>query len=274
MNQRGPIALVRLGSLMQLTSGSSDVVVAMIDGPVADHPDLGVNVVGVGGADETNGGAHGTFVAGILAARRGTAAPAICPRCPLLVRPVFGTRSTPVSALPSATIDELVDAILDSAGRGAHLINLSVAVAQPSIRSEPALRSALDYAASRGCVVVAAAGNQGVLGSSSLTRHPWVIPVAAFGMTNRPLARSNLGATVGRRGVGGPGEQVRELGPWRWLRDGWRHKRGNRIRHRRNCSALGVVSAGVCCSGEDRCHPYWAASINCAPFVGRRGDAP
>ena len=32
---------------------------------------------------------HGTFVAGILSAKRGSAAPAVCPDCTLLVNPVF-----------------------------------------------------------------------------------------------------------------------------------------------------------------------------------------
>ena len=32
---------------------------------------------------------HGTFVAGILCAKRGLSAPAICPGCTLLLRPIF-----------------------------------------------------------------------------------------------------------------------------------------------------------------------------------------
>jgi subtilisin family serine protease len=60
--------------------------------------------------------------------------------------------------------------------------------------------------------VVAAAGNQGVVGSSSITRHPWVIPVAACNREGRPLNQSNLGNSIGRHGVLGPGDNVTSLG--------------------------------------------------------------
>jgi hypothetical protein len=73
------LELVGLPPLMGLTSGSSD-------GPVAlDHPDLDTADIRVlaGGSSasglEPNSSArqHGTFVAGILAGRRGGPAPAI-----------------------------------------------------------------------------------------------------------------------------------------------------------------------------------------------------
>ncbi|MBV8111318.1 MAG: hypothetical protein JO012_16295, partial [Hyphomicrobiales bacterium] len=44
---------------------------------------------------------------------------------------------------------------------------------------ERELGLALDMAARCGVIVVAAVGNQRIVGSSTLTRHPWVIPVAA-----------------------------------------------------------------------------------------------
>jgi len=50
---------------------------------------------------------------------------------------------------------------------------------QQSSRDERELDEVLDYAARRGVITVAAAGNQGAIGSSAITRHQWVIPVAA-----------------------------------------------------------------------------------------------
>ena len=61
-------------------------------------------------------------------------------------------------------------------------------------------------------IVVAAAGNQGVVGSSVITRHPWVIPVAGCDLDGRPLNQSNLGSSIGRRGVLAPGEHITSLG--------------------------------------------------------------
>jgi subtilisin family serine protease len=45
-----------------------------------------------------------------------------------------------------------------------------------------------------------------------LTRHPWVVPVAAYGRDASPLTGSNLGWSIGMRGLGAPGEDVLTLG--------------------------------------------------------------
>ena len=92
------------------------------------------------------------------------------------------------------------------------MLNLSAAFAQPSSRGERELEEALDYAAQLGVIVVAAAGNQGTLGSSVITRHPWVIPVAACDLRGRPVGQTNLGSSVGRWGLLAPGEGVVSLG--------------------------------------------------------------
>jgi len=61
-------------------------------------------------------------------------------------------------------------------------------------------------------IVIAAAGNQGTLGSSTITRHPWVIPVVACDLRGIPMSESNLGASIGRRGLSAPGDSVTSLG--------------------------------------------------------------
>jgi subtilisin family serine protease len=114
--------------------------------------------------------------------------------------------------MPSATPDELAEAIVDSIDAGARIVNLSAALVEPSSRGERALEQALDYAAQRGAIVVAAAGNQGTVGSSAITRHPWVIPVAACSVEGRPMNDSNLGSSIGRRGLSAPGENITSLG--------------------------------------------------------------
>jgi subtilisin family serine protease len=80
---------------------------------------------------------------------------------------------------PCASPQELVAAIFQCIDAGARVINLSLALAEPSAKREPFLEEALNQAARRSVIVVAAAGNQGTLGSSAITRHPWVIPVIA-----------------------------------------------------------------------------------------------
>jgi subtilisin family serine protease len=154
---------------------------------------------------------HGTFVAAILSAHRGSAAPAICPGCTLLVRPIFPEKVAEGELLPQATAQQLAAAISECIAAGARVLNLSAAMGRPSTRDERELRDVLDYAASRGVLMVAAAGNQGTLGSSAITRHPWMIPVVGYGLNGRPMVQSNLGSSMGRRGLGAPGEEVTSL---------------------------------------------------------------
>jgi subtilisin family serine protease len=212
--------LVKLTALMDRTRGSPEISIGLIDGPVArDHPDLAESCIreirgGAGvGCQSANSLAclHGTFVAGILSARRGAPAPAICPECILLVRPLFGEGAAQNEHLPSANANKLAVAILDCIEAGARVINLSLALAQPSMRDERALKAALDHAIRRGVVIVAAAGNQNTLGSTAITRHPWVIPVVAYDRLGQPLAYSNFGISIGRRGLGAPGDRVVSL---------------------------------------------------------------
>lgn len=155
---------------------------------------------------------HGTFVAGILSARRGSAAPAICPDCALLVRPIFAEKKTANDEVPSATPEQLAQAILDCLDAGARVLNISAAIVQPALKSERALEEALDQAARRGVIVVAAAGNQGTVGSTAITRHPWVLPVVAYDLQGRPMSQSNLGNSIGQRGLGAPGDRITSLG--------------------------------------------------------------
>lgn len=216
-----PLDLVNLTGLMRVTRGRPEIGVGLIDGPVAlDHPDLAAeNVRAIPGATpptcaRTASAAclHGTFVAGILSAKRDSPAPAICPDCTLLVRPIFSETTRANGDMPSATPGELAAAVIDAAKAGARVINLSAALAQPSTKAERELEEALDYAARRGVLVVAAAGNQAAIASSAITRHPWVIPVAACDLRGRPMGDSNLGSSIARGGLSAPGNAVTSLG--------------------------------------------------------------
>lgn len=208
-----PLALTGLEPLMQQTEGSPGVTVGMIDGPVdVSHPDLAgarIGTVGTaqGAACQVSGSEachHGTFVAGILAARRGGGAPAICPGCMLLVRPIF-CEATTIDACPVVTPDELARAVTECVDGGVNVLNLSLALTTGTLMETPALRDALAYAAGRGVLLVAAAGNGGSIGPVSLFRHPAVVPVAACDAAGRPLPLSNLGMGVGTSGLLAPG---------------------------------------------------------------------
>jgi subtilisin family serine protease len=223
-NAKGPVGLLK--TLMEMTTESHceevHVVVALIDGPVAlGHPALAVETTRVHGGPvgsacsqpERVACAHGTYVAGILHAKRNNQMRGICPGCTLLVRPIFSEMKAvlEVDGVPSAGVQELASALYDVIEAGARVINLSVGLSEPSLYAEPAIDQALEQATRRGAIVVAAAGNQGMLGSSAITRHPWVIPVVACDRNGNALAQSNLGASVGRNGLMAPGRDITSL---------------------------------------------------------------
>jgi subtilisin family serine protease len=93
-----PLILIRLQSLMDASRGSSNITVGLIDGPVDfEHPAFQGSAIRA--VKESQIAAckivssiacrHGTFIAGILCAKRGLNAPAICPGCTLLIHPIF-----------------------------------------------------------------------------------------------------------------------------------------------------------------------------------------
>jgi subtilisin family serine protease len=217
-----PLDLVNLTALMgRAGGGRREIMVGLIDGPVAiDHPDLvAENIRDISRSDsgacaqaDSFACMHGTFVAGILCARSGSPAPGICPNCTLLVHPIFAEADSNRGDVPSATPEQLAAAIVKTIDAGARVLNLSSALSTPSSRGERRLEEALDQALVRGVIVVAAAGNQGALGSSAITRHPWVISVAACDLNGRPIYYSNLGSSIGRRGLTAPGDGITSLG--------------------------------------------------------------
>jgi hypothetical protein len=198
-----------LSELMQESSGSSSVCIAVIDGPVdLQHPAF-VNIdvhrsssAHTCGRPQSKGCQHGTAVLGVLAAARGSGAPALCPGCSFMIQPVFGEaeRSGPIA------IETLASAVRSAVLAGADVVNLSLGLSNRARRLEglEGLYAAYDLARQHGTLVVVAAGNFGHIGYTPLIDHPWVIPVAAATSEGRLHAASNAGQRVGRQGLLGP----------------------------------------------------------------------
>ena len=216
-----PLQLINLNPLMEKTSGRPEIVVGLIDGPVMQqHPALiKANIRELAGAPtgtctlpNSMACVHGTFVAGILSATRDSVAPAICPDCTLLIHPVFPEIAGAYNPMPRTTPEKLAASIWEAVDAGARVLNLSLAINAHAPMKNQQLKEALDYAASRGAIVVCATGNQGTVAGSTLTQHPVVIPVTAYSQQGRPLNLSNIGTSIGRNGLGAPGEEIKSIG--------------------------------------------------------------
>ena len=173
-----------LAILKRSTAGRPEVRVAVIDGPVdLSHPDFGeARVVPLGGAascsvKDSPGCEHGTFVAGVIAASRSGKAPALCPGCTLLVRPIF-CEATDFGQCPVVTVAELARALDEAVDARADVINLSVGLVGGGADMAPLYR-AYDRARDADAILVAALGNEAGGGPRPLLAHPWVIGVAA-----------------------------------------------------------------------------------------------
>ena len=177
--------LVNLTPLMKLTSGRPEIVIGLVDGPVViGHPDLASENVReipgrIGGTCARASSLacmHGTFVAGILCAKRSSAAPAICPDCTRSCVPFFrnaGGRVDPERR------QRLAAAIIEC-DAGA-LCEFGTALAQVPSAKANAYWDRRRPCRNRGVIVVAAAVNQEPAGSTAITRHPrvsWHVPLS------------------------------------------------------------------------------------------------
>ena len=147
-------------------------LVAVIDSGVdGDHPDLREQIVAarsfVGGSPRADDLGHGTFVAGILAARQNTQGIAgVAWSAGLIVAKVVGPDH-------SISLEAEVRAIRWAADQGARVINMSLGGIRNPLNPDedtfsPLEAAAVEYASLRGALVVAAVGN-----ADQAPRRPW-----------------------------------------------------------------------------------------------------
>jgi subtilisin family serine protease len=222
-----PLSQTGLQSLINVSSGNPNIAIGVIDGPIDfSHPAFqGSKIRTVKDSQfaacknvSSIACTHGTFVAGILCAKRGLSAPAICPNCQIILYPIFRENETnnirnDSDPFPSATPEELSNAIIETIDAGARVINLSLGLFSSSLTVYDKLQQAYDYALHKGVIIVVAAGNQGNIGNISLINHQWLIPVAACDEDGRLDPMSNFGPSIGNRGLMAPGVNITSTYP-------------------------------------------------------------
>jgi subtilisin family serine protease len=210
------------------TADGTGALIAVVDtGVDLDHPDLSSKIVSYSDADfsEPNGtctggkknrtctqdgaqdkNGHGTHVAGIAAAitNNGTGVAGTAP----------GAKILPVRVLDadgSGSTDEVAAGIRYAADKGADVINLSlgflsgVGEVVSLVGALDPVHNAIDYAWSKGAVVVIAAGNDGFALCAEPSAHPKAMCVGATDVRDVRSFYSNSDTTMTKQFVVAPG---------------------------------------------------------------------
>ncbi|MGP7818038.1 S8 family serine peptidase [Niallia sp. 01092] len=186
------------------TKGSSKITVAVIDGGMqTDHPEFKGRIVSpynaVTNNHSINPDIHGTHVAGIIAAandKKGTIG--IAPNVHIMPINIF-------TGDGADAYDESVG-IMYAVDHGANIINMSYNSLQYSYAEEHAIK----YAASKGVVLVAAAGNDGNNAQNYPAAYDSVIAVTATDDKDQLTNFSNYGASVD---ISAPGNTIYSTSP-------------------------------------------------------------
>ncbi|MBI3967981.1 MAG: S8 family serine peptidase [Chloroflexi bacterium] len=218
---------IRVPSAWDVTTGDPSVRVAVIDsGFDVEHPDRPTNLLSgpdfvTGGNVLTDPDGHGTHVSGIIAAaiNNGVGIAGVAPNTTLLV-----IRS--LDEQGRGTGLDLARGVRWAADNGARIINLSQGGTAPSYT----VKDAIDYAAGKGALVVAASGNCGETipvpeESCNSTINPIIYPasfpnVLAVGATNDRDGRarySEYGPYVALVAPGGDPTSNRDSDPTHWI---------------------------------------------------------
>ncbi|GFN32691.1 hypothetical protein PCURB6_29510 [Paenibacillus curdlanolyticus] len=190
--------LIGAKSAWKKVNSQTDITIALVDTGVDwDHPDLknnlveGANLIHPGQLPIDDNG-HGTSVAGVLAASGNNGIG--------IAGLLWKARIMPIKALDedgSGDESKLGEAILYAVRNGARIVVLSVGL----YRYSPYMQDVVQYAESKGVLLVAATGNDGtLLGSRAAVKYPAAYPtvLAVGGVTEngKPEPRSNPGPEV------------------------------------------------------------------------------
>jgi serine protease len=174
--------------------------VAVIDTGITQVPDLketkfvkGYDFVN-DRADAADDNGHGTHVAGTIAqsTNNNYGVAGIAYEANLMPLKVLGADG-------SGTITDIAEAIRFAADNGADVINMSLGGGGDA----DVMREAIDYAYSKGVMIVAAAGNANDSSASYPARYPQVMAVAALDSAGGKAPYSNFGAGVDISAPGG-----------------------------------------------------------------------
>jgi len=199
-NRQWALPMVSVPYAWNVTTGSREVVVAVLDtGILPQHPDLsGVKIVKgrnfasdqspTNYTDDATDLSHGTMVAGIIAAMTNNGVGIAGINWNVSIMPV-----RVMSSKSGGTVAAVGQGIRWAVDNGAHVINMSLA--WDASYTTSFVNQQIEYAVSKGVVLVAGAGND----SGRITMpasHPDVIAVGAVDRNKRITWYSNYGSQL------------------------------------------------------------------------------
>src|SRR4051794_9537016 len=199
-NQQWALDKTSFETAWSVTRGSGVIVAVVDSGVEGNHQDLagsvlaGKDFVSPGGDGRIDPDGHGTFVAGIIAAHvnNGRGIDGAAP----------GVKILPVRVLNAqggGLASDVANGIIWAADHGARVINVSLGGGK-----SPGIQQAMQYANSKGVVVVAAGGNNGDVDNAPMypAAYPEAIAVAAV---DSNLSHPSFGNTGSYLDVSAPG---------------------------------------------------------------------
>jgi len=195
------LQMINADSAWKSEAYGNNVKVAVIDSGCIEHKDLKGNVLEGknyfdNSADVTDNKGHGTHVSGIIASEmNGDGITGVAPKAKIVPLKCFDPSET-------TYVDDILGAIYDAVDvYGCDIINMSWGVAVDA----PLLKEAIDYAAGKGVLLIAAAGNSGSKTLYYPAAYENVIGVGSVSMNKTKSYFSQFNESVF---ITAPGEKV------------------------------------------------------------------
>jgi len=201
------IRMIQANYSWDVTTGVENMIVAVIDtGVDYTHEDLGAVNASIGwdfvndDPDAMDDNGHGTHVAGIVAAtiNNNIGVTGVAPG--ITVMPV-----KVLNAAGSGYISDIASGITYAADNGAKILSMSLGSWFPSKTLEDATKYAV---ITKGTLVFAAAGNDGIQIKTYPAAYDWVVAIAAVGYDGTRARYSNTGSFVDLAAPGGSNDGI------------------------------------------------------------------
>lgn len=202
-----------LQELWTLTKGSSEICIAILDGPVdlsyKCFIDAQIDSINITGSESDYSGLaseHGTNVTSIIFSNNEGCNKGIAPKCKGLIIPIYDNDKK--TGITKCNQLDLARAIIKAVELGANVINISGGQLVSSRDGEHYLNRAIELCKQKNVLIAAAAGNNSCRCIHVPAAFPSVLAVGALNSNGLPAEYSNWGDEYNDHGILALGENV------------------------------------------------------------------